>query len=61
LKIEEKVNMSVVEFGLWGLWGARRGSEVATTISELFANSKTFVLICFNQIISGEGNERKSF
>jgi len=28
--------MSLVEFGFWGQWGARRGSEVATTISEPF-------------------------
>ena len=24
--------MSVVEFGFWGQWGARRGSEIATTM-----------------------------
>lgn len=28
--------MALVEFGFWGQWGARRGSEIATTISEPF-------------------------
>jgi len=34
--MEEKLNMTVVEFGFWGQWRERSGSEVATTISEPF-------------------------